>query len=138
APESLALEMDAVGQDWESLRTNATVIINSERTVISLHEVAETLADTIPQLRIEYAEVVDILLQSGAPASQVSVAQRQALLAERIIGSANRVLVGDDDSVLAADMFGRDASLFGRVLNAMRDGNAAMEITAVTDEEALE
>ena len=138
APESLALEMDAVGQDWESLRTNATVIINSERTVISLHEVAETLADTIPQLQIEYEEVVDILLQSGAPASQVSVAQRQALLAERIIGSANRVLVGDDDSVLAADMFGRDASLFGRVLNAMRDGNAAMEITAVTDEEALE
>ncbi|MDY0249826.1 MAG: methyl-accepting chemotaxis protein [Pseudomonas sp.] len=138
APESLAAEMTAVNEDWDSLRANAGAIIDSEQTVLSLHEVAATLADTIPQLQVEYEEVVDILLQSNAPAGQVSVAQRQSLLAERIIGSANKVLVGDDDSVLAADMFGRDASLFGRVLTAMREGNAAMEISQVTDEEALE
>jgi twitching motility protein PilJ len=35
-------------------------------------------------------------------------------------------------------MFGRDASLFGRVLNAMLEGNAAMEISQVSDAEALE
>ena len=130
--------MNAVAEDWNSLRDNASAIIDSEQTVLSLHEVAATLAETIPQLQVEYEEVVDILLQSGAPAAQVSVAQRQSLLAERIIGSANKVLVGDEDSVLAADMFGRDASLFGRVLTAMLEGNAAMEISQVTDEEALE
>lgn len=138
APDSLAAEMNAVAEDWNSLRDNASAIIDSEQTVLSLHEVAATLAETIPQLQVEYEEVVDILLQSGAPAAQVSVAQRQSLLAERIIGSANKVLVGDEDSVLAADMFGRDASLFGRVLTAMLEGNAAMEISQVTDEEALE
>ncbi|NLU12736.1 MAG: chemotaxis protein [Gammaproteobacteria bacterium] len=138
APDSLAAEMNAVAEDWNSLRDNASAIIDSEQTVLSLHEVAATLAETIPQLQVEYEEVVDILLQSGAPAAQVSVAQRQSLLAERIIGSANKVLVGDEASVLAADMFGRDASLFGRVLTAMLEGNAAMEISQVTDEEALE
>ena len=138
APDSLSAEMAAVAEDWDSLRMNASAIIDSEQTVLSLHEVAATLAETIPQLQVEYEEVVDILLQSNAPAGQVSVAQRQSLLAERIIGSANKVLVGDEDSVLAADMFGRDASLFGRVLAAMREGNAAMEISQVTDEEALE
>ncbi len=138
APESLSAEMSAVAEDWESLRDNAGSIVDSEQTVLSLHEVAATLAETIPQLQVEYEEVVDILLQSGAPAAQVSVAQRQSLLAERIIGSANKVLVGDEDSVLAADMFGRDASLFGRVLTAMLEGNEAMEIAKVTDEEALE
>lgn len=138
APSELAAEMAAVAEDWASLRGNAGVIINSEQTVLSLHDVAATLAETIPQLQVEYEEVVDILLQNNAPAGQVSVAQRQSLLAERIIGSANKVLIGDEDSVLAADMFGRDASLFGRVLNAMREGNEAMEITQVTDEEALE
>ncbi len=138
APESLSAEMSAVAEDWESLRDNAGSIVDSEQTVLSLHEVAATLAETIPQLQVEYEEVVDILLQSGAPAAQVSVAQRQSLLAERIIGSANKVLVGDEDSVLAADMFGRDASLFGRVLTAMLEGNDAMEIAKVTDEEALE
>ena len=138
APESLSAEMSAVAEDWESLRDNAGSIVDSEQTVLSLHEVAATLAETIPQLQVEYEEVVDILLQSGAPAAQVSVAQRQSLLAERIIGSANKVLVGDEDSVLAADMFGRDASLFGRVLTARLEGNEAMEIAKVTDEEALE
>jgi twitching motility protein PilJ len=57
-------------------------------------------------------------------------------LAERILGSVNKVLTGDEDSVQAADMFGRDASLFGRVLNAMLKVNAAMDVSMVTDKEA--
>ncbi|MWV10679.1 chemotaxis protein [Pseudomonas sp. R-28-1W-6] len=138
APASMQAEMEAVQKDWDSLRKNADAILASEQTVLSLHQVAATLAETIPQLQVEYEEVVDILLQSGAPAAQVSVAQRQSLLAERILGSVNKVLAGDDDSVQAADMFGRDASLFGRVLKAMTEGNAAMEISQVTDPDALE
>ncbi|MFI8745788.1 methyl-accepting chemotaxis protein [Pseudomonas sp. NPDC077186] len=138
APEAVQAQMAAVQQDWDSLRQNTDAILASEQTVLSLHQVAATLAETIPQLQVEYEEVVDILLESGAPAAQVSVAQRQSLLAERILGSVNKVLAGDEDSVQAADMFGRDASLFGRVLAAMLEGNAAMEISQVTDEEALE
>ncbi|KFJ92993.1 chemotaxis protein [Pseudomonas sp. 1-7] len=138
APSSVQAQMAAVQQDWDSLRQNTDAIIASEQTVLSLHQVAATLAETIPQLQVEHEEVVDILLESGAPAAQVSVAQRQSLLAERILGSVNKVLAGDEDSVQAADMFGRDASLFGRVLAAMLEGNAAMEISQVTDEEALE
>jgi twitching motility protein PilJ len=87
--------------------------------VLSLHQVAATLAETVPQLQVEYEKVVEILLQSGAPASQVAVAQRQLLLAERILGSVNTVLAGDESSVQAADAFGRDASRFGQVLNGM-------------------
>jgi twitching motility protein PilJ len=138
APEALQPQIAVVQQDWDTLRQNTDAILANEQTVLSLHQVAATLAETIPQLQVEYEEVVDILLESGAPAAQVSVAQRQSLLAERILGSVNKVLAGDQDSVQAADMFGRDASLFGRVLAAMLEGNAAMEITQVSDEEALE
>ncbi|MGX5217633.1 methyl-accepting chemotaxis protein [Pseudomonas segetis] len=138
APELVQPQMAAVQKDWDSLRKNTDSILASEQTVLSLHQVAATLAETIPQLQVEYEEVVDILLESGAPAAQVSVAQRQSLLAERILGSVNKVLAGDTDSVQAADTFGRDASLFGRVLNAMLEGNAAMEITKVEDSEALD
>ncbi|MDO9619611.1 MAG: methyl-accepting chemotaxis protein [Pseudomonas sp.] len=138
APESLQPQIAVVQQDWDTLRQNTDAILANEQTVLSLHQVAATLAETIPQLQVEYEEVVDILLESGAPAAQVSVAQRQSLLAERILGSVNKVLAGDQDSVQAADMFGRDASLFGRVLSAMLEGNAAMEISQVSDAEALE
>ena len=130
--------MDVVQQDWDGLRKNADSILASEQTVLSLHQVASTLAETIPQLQVEYEEVVDILLENGAPADQVAVAQRQSLLAERILGSVNKVLAGDENSVQAADSFGRDASLFGRVLKGMQEGNAAMSISKVTNAEAVD
>ena len=71
--------------------------------------------DKLPQLQVEYEKVVEILLQRGAPAAQVAVAQRQSLLAERILGAVNTVLAGDENAQQAADVFGRDAARFGQV-----------------------
>ena len=86
---------------------------------------------------MEYDEIVEILLDSGAPADQVAVAQRQSWLAERIVRSVNKVLAGGEDAVMAADALGRDTSLFGRVLNGMISGNVAMNITKVHNQEAV-
>ena len=108
---------------WGDVRGSADRILETQDTVLSLHEVAATLAETIPQLQVEYDEVVEILLDNDAPAEQVAVAQRQSWLAERIVRSVNKVLSGGDDAVMAADSFGRDANLFGRVLNGMIEGN---------------
>jgi twitching motility protein PilJ len=137
SPEAVADNIAAVQADWDRLRTSTDAILASQQTVLSLHQVAGTLAETIPQLQTEYEEVVDILLENGAPADQVAVAQRQSLLAERILAAVNKVLSGANDSVQAADSFGRDASLFGRVLKGMHEGNPAMSITKVTDAEAI-
>ncbi|MCT7357741.1 MAG: chemotaxis protein [Thalassobium sp.] len=122
---------------WNKVQGNADQIIRAEDIILSLHEVAATLAETIPQLQVEYDEIVEILLDNGAPADQVAVAQRQSWLAERIVRSVNKVLAGGEDAVMAADAFGRDASLFGRVLNGMIQGNVAMNISQVKDEEAV-
>ncbi len=136
APRTVRDEMRAVQRDWESLRKNTDVILASEQTVLSLHQVAATLAETVPQLQIEYEKVVEILLQRGAPAAQVAVAQRQSLLAERILGSVNTVLAGDENAVQAADAFGRDAARFGQVLDGMLGGNPAIQVTQVQDHDA--
>lgn len=133
APQDVRDELQTVQADWEALRRNTDVILANEQTVLSLHQVAATLAETIPQLQVEYEKVVDILLQNRAPASQVAVAQRQSLLAERILGSVNKVLAGDDTAVQAADAFGRDASQFGQVLSGMLDGNVTLRIAQVDD-----
>ena len=136
-PAALQEPLSRAQADWDKVRKNADAILNSQNTVLALHEVAATLSDTVPQLQIEYEDVVDVLIESGASPAQVSVAQRQSLLAERILGSVNRVLTGDADAVLAADSFGRDASLFGRVLEGMLQGNEVMGITQVTDPDAV-
>ena len=136
APAAVSDELKAVQNDWENLRKSTDVILAREQTVLSLHQVAATLAETIPQLQIESEKVVDILLQTRAPAAQVALAQRQSLLAERILGAVNTVLSGDETAVQAADAFGRDASQFGRVLNGMLEGNATLKIAQVEDRDA--
>jgi twitching motility protein PilJ len=128
--------MRAVQTDWEALLKNTDAILASEQTVLSLHQVAATLAETVPQLQLESEKVVDILLQRGAPANQVVLAQRQSLLAERILGAVNTVLAGDDTSVQAADAFGRDANRFGQVLSGMLQGNPGLRISQVEDHDA--
>ncbi|ROM17532.1 chemotaxis protein [Pseudomonas protegens] len=136
APVALRQEMRAVQLDWEKLLKNTDAILASEQTVLSLHQVAATLAETVPQLQVEYEKVVEILLQRGAPAAQVAMAQRQSLLAERILGAVNTVLAGDENAVQAADAFGRDAARFGQVLNGMLQGNPGLKISQVEDPDA--
>jgi len=136
APSAVRAEMRAVQTDWEALLKNTDAILASEQTVLSLHQVAATLAETVPQLQMESEKVVDILLQRGAPASHVALAQRQSLLAERILGAVNTVLAGDETAVQAADTFGRDANRFGQVLNGMLNGNPGLRITQVEDRDA--
>ncbi|KZY29146.1 chemotaxis protein, partial [Oleiphilus sp. HI0043] len=51
--------------------------------------------------------------------------------------SVNNILTGDEDAAIAANRFGEDATLFGRVMNSMFEGNEAMQISQVTDEDAI-
>ncbi|MDE1463317.1 methyl-accepting chemotaxis protein [Spartinivicinus poritis] len=136
--DTVNTQMTSLKTTWEKVKSNADSILQTEDTVLSLHDVAATLSETIPQLQIEYDEVVEILLDNNAPADQVAVAQRQSWLAERIVGSVNKVLEGTEESVMAADSFGRDASLFGRVLNGMINGDESLNITKVADDEAVD
>ena len=136
APAEVHDEMKTVQRDWDNLRKNTDAILASEQTVLSLHQVAATLAETVPQLQRESERVVEILLQRGAPASQVALAQRQSLLAERILGSVNTVLGGDENAAQAAEAFGRDAARFGVVLNGMLNGNIGQRIAQVQDSDA--
>ncbi|MCX4026667.1 type IV pili methyl-accepting chemotaxis transducer N-terminal domain-containing protein [Endozoicomonas sp. SM1973] len=136
--DTVNTQMASLKTTWDKVKSNADSILQTEDTVLSLHDVASTLSETIPQLQIEYDEVVEILLDNNAPADQVAVAQRQSWLAERIVGSVNKVLEGTEESVMAADSFGRDASLFGRVLNGMINGDESLNITKVANDEAVD
>jgi len=121
---------------WDTVRDSADSIVNTREEVLGLHEVASTLNETIPRLQVEYRDIVSVLLDNNAPADQVALAQRQSLLAERIARAVNSVLSGEEDAVVAADRFGRDATEFGRVLQGQLQGNPAMSISRINIEEA--
>ena len=136
-PASELARRSTVQSFWDVVRDSADTIGSTREAVLGLHQVAQTLNETIPQLQVEYDDIVQILLDGDAPADQVALATRQSLLAERIVRSVNNVLSGDEDAVIAADRFGRDAELFGRVLQGQMEGNPVMGISQVDDPDAL-
>ncbi|MHA7880736.1 MAG: methyl-accepting chemotaxis protein [Saccharospirillum sp.] len=133
-----AVDTSSLAQLWNRVSQNADLIVESKDTILDLHATANTLSERIPELQVEYDEVVEILLETEAEAGQVAIAQRQAWLAERIVRSINRVLVGGEGAVMAADSFERDAALFQRVLDGMINGNDNLDIRRVDDPEARE
>ncbi len=89
-PESLRDEVNAVEQDWNTLRRDTDAILASEQTVLSLHQVAST-SPKPSRLQVEYEEVVDIPLESGAPAAQGRLPSASR--------AAERILVGEQGAV---------------------------------------
>ncbi|UQG58897.1 methyl-accepting chemotaxis protein [Marinobacter sp. M3C] len=136
-PASDTAAASQVQQHWDSVRENADIILATRDSVMNMREVTNTLNEIIPQMQVEYEDVSMVLQNSGAPEAQIALARRQSLLAERMFRSVNNVLSGDEDAVTAADRFLTDATQFGRVLNGQLDGNNALAITRVANEDAL-
>jgi len=126
----------AVTKVWNEFGSNADTILSAEGTIRMLSEFVGAVNETMPTLLAVSDEVVSIMIESGANASQVYVASRQLMLIPRISVNANKVLQGGTGAASAADRFGRDAALFGRVLDAMIKGNRKMNIRRVTDPDA--
>ncbi|MFL0804012.1 MAG: methyl-accepting chemotaxis protein [Agarilytica sp.] len=123
---------------WSRIQSGSQVIVDNKETIVFLHDVANTLNESLPELQTEYTNIVDILLENNAPSEQVSVAQSQSWYAERIGRNVDKMLVGGKGAEKSADQFNIDANVFGRVLNGMKNGNVAMGISRVTDKEALD
>lgn len=129
-------EVTTVEKIWKPVSENARIVQDGQKSVVELHELAQTLTESVPDLQAEYDIVVEGMLRTKASAEQIAVAKQQSVLAERILRSVNKVLQGGADAVTSADAFGRDASQFERVLKGMLDGDAALGVKQVTDPEA--
>ncbi|MCG6968252.1 MAG: methyl-accepting chemotaxis protein [Gammaproteobacteria bacterium] len=136
APEAVQAELEKVTKQWNKFEQSATTILDAEGTIRMLSEFVGAVNETMPTLLAVSDEVVSIMIESGANASQVYVAARQLMLIPRISVNANKVLQGGQGAASAADRFGRDAALFGRVLDAMLKGNRKMNIQRVRDPDA--
>ncbi|MFU8836741.1 MAG: methyl-accepting chemotaxis protein [Thiohalomonadaceae bacterium] len=122
---------------WRRYDENASVIIDGRMMVISMRQIVIQINDHSAQLLALTDEIATLMAQKGASADQVYIASRQLMLSQRIINNVNRVLEGGAGAVTAADRFGRDAALYGRVLNGFLEGDRTLNIRAVTDSEII-
>jgi len=138
APDSVIEAMSKVESNWDSLQENVEIVLASEQIATLLGRVGNNVMESLPRLQMDYEEVVEVLLAKRASLTQISAAQQQLLLIERILSSISRLMAGEADAAQASDRFARDTLLFSRMLRGMLDGDNALEIPRITDREARE
>jgi twitching motility protein PilJ len=128
-------ELGAFQDAWAELRDNADQILTSREAILSVGEYVNVITQFIPQLQEFSDQVVRILVKNKAPQTQIYVATRQLMLAQRVENNVSQVLAGGRDTAAAIDQFSRDADLFGRVLEGMIKGDPQLGVERVTDPE---
>ncbi|MFO1389485.1 methyl-accepting chemotaxis protein [Cellvibrio sp.] len=136
AKNELKTQFDAYGAIWGRAKNNAQDIVKNKDLIVTLNGVGKTLNANLPSLQSEHRNIVEILLDTKAPADQVSDAQLQSWIAERIGRNVDKMLRGDADAAQAADQFNTDANVYGRMLRGMKEGDSMMHISRVTDSSA--
>ncbi|VAW92287.1 type IV pilus biogenesis protein PilJ [hydrothermal vent metagenome] len=128
--------LDTLSTMWASYSKNVDTIISRRETVRSMRKNILGINESIPTLLALTDEVVIIMSDQNAPANQVYTATRQLMLIQRIASNVGQVLEGGEEAVTAADRFGRDAALFGRVIEGMLRGSRVMGITRINEPKA--
>jgi twitching motility protein PilJ len=137
APDAVRPEFDALATEWVKYRNQINTILNGQDTISEVSEYVTYINDFIPQLLAFSDEVVGLYVKSNTAPDQVYIASRQLMLTQRIENNLNRVLAGGEGAATAADRFGRDAALFGRVLEGMIRGSDSMRINKAKSPEVI-
>lgn len=126
-------ELDDV---WRKYKTDIDIILKRRDVVANMRSLIATINEQIPNLLAVSDDVVTIMAEQGAPPDQIYIATRQLMLTQRISSNVNRVLDGGEEAITAADRFGRDAALFGRVVEDMLRGNRNLGIKRISHTES--
>ena len=130
--------MHSLDDAWRKYKADIDIILKRREVVTNMRSLVSAINEQIPNLLAVSDEVVTIMAEQGAPPDQVYIAARQLMLTQRISGNVNRVLEGGEAAITAADRFGRDAALFGRVVEDMLRGNPNLGIKRIAHPQSRE
>ncbi|HET7844252.1 MAG TPA: type IV pili methyl-accepting chemotaxis transducer N-terminal domain-containing protein, partial [Xanthomonadales bacterium] len=133
---AVAVPLKKLSSTWEPIKRNADTILGRQQLVLDMTDTAADFNSKIPLLTARMEEIVRVLTERDAPSTQIYMATRQMLLADRMLRRVSEILKGGDLAVTAADSFGRDAQIYGRVLDGLMNGSTDLNIRALTDPQA--
>jgi twitching motility protein PilJ len=136
AQPSVKSELDRLNKAWASLQTNATKIVDNQPLVLGAATSAKDFTDKLSALNSRMNEVVNILTEKNASASQVYISSRQMQLADRMGGRVTKILAGGTDAQASADGFARDARLYGTVVAGLLNGAPELNLRALDNPNA--
>ncbi|GIX38395.1 MAG: pilus biogenesis protein [Silanimonas sp.] len=124
----VSASLERVTNTWTRMAADADRILGAETEILSLAQTADQFTGRIPRLTARLDEVVRAMSDAGAPASQINIANRQIVLANRMAQRVAEIRAGSDQS----DALSRDAAVFAQVLLGLKQGNADLGVSPVT------
>jgi twitching motility protein PilJ len=134
---AVAAALADVSRTWRKMAMDADRVEQGRERVLDSVETATRFQVRIPQISAQLAEVVRGMSDSGSAASQINLANRQIVLADRMSRRVAEMLAGGDVAVTAADALQRDAHVFDQVLRGLREGAPEAGIARVTNAPAV-
>lgn len=130
-------QINKVSASWEKVSANMESLADNREAVLFVSTVAHELNAKLPLLQDNSEQVVDALVARSAQAGQITIAQEQLWLIERIGRNIDKMIAGSEDANVAADQFKNDSNVFRDTLDAMKNGNFILGISKVTDPDAI-
>ena len=116
---------------WAPLAKNAEQVVASEPAVLALAGNADSFVNGVPQLQAQLNEVVRAMAASGAPASQTYNALQQVVVSGTMARRVTEIRAGGPGASSAGDALARDSVVFSQMLDALRNGNDELGVSAV-------
>ncbi|HQY81262.1 MAG: methyl-accepting chemotaxis protein [Thermomonas sp.] len=120
----------AVTDTWTPLAKGAEQLLAAEPQVLALAGQADSVTAKMPQLQAQLNEVVRGLASGGAGSGQVFTALQQVVTSAAIARRIAELRAGGSGAQVAADGLARDAAVFDRSMNGLRNGGG--DIARVT------
>ena len=121
-------ELQALSKAWGQLQANAKKILDNKDVVLTAATSAKDFTDKLSGLNSRMSEVVNILTDKNASASQVYIASRQMQLADRMGGRVSKILAGGADTEASAAGLDRDSRLYQTVVSGLLNGASELNI----------
>jgi len=131
-------ELSDIQAQWLPVEQAAETLVDAGPRIVFIHGISQELEKNIKPIQGEFAEVVDILRDESVSSDTIVAAQTTLWLTERIARNIEKILAGGVESQLAADEFRSDAANFGRIVDALKDGNRVMGVQRLSDVDAID
>ena len=132
APASALVPVSQVAALWADLSTKIDTISQKKGAVDAQRESSADIHINLQLIQQENNKIVSALVRNSAAGNEIVVAQRQALLLERMGHTVDKVIDRGFEQVLQ-DQYSRDSRTFRDVLSEIQNGDTGLVIAAVSD-----
>jgi twitching motility protein PilJ len=135
APVQFQATISRIADLWGDVTPRLDAIVAGRDALASMKEASADININLQLVQQENNKIVRALARNGTAANEIVIAQRQALLIERIGHTLDKVTDRGTDQALE-DQFTRDSETFRAVLRGFKNGNTSLVITAISDAES--